>query len=50
MESLCLTWIPNEKKYRVTILPYTGKLITEYVDNMHEFIELMHEIESKYET
>jgi hypothetical protein len=48
MESLCLTWIENENRYRVTILPYNGTLITEYVENMHEFINLMQELETIY--
>jgi len=48
MDSLCVTWIPSEDRYRVTILPKAGELITEYVEDMHQLLELMHYLEEKY--
>lgn len=48
MDSICLTWIEQENRYRVTILTSKDGLLTKYVNTIQDFIELMKKLEVNY--
>lgn len=48
MDSVCIKWIVSEKRYIITVLTYKDGLITKFAKHMHDVIEVMQELETKY--